>query len=384
MSFAMGSAVAMDQPPGEPQQQHAWLIGHLVTDMKDLGIYSADDFAKVSDMVNDMTDDQVALLSQYYYLTRAKTQQDAGLFAMQQHGYSDADVDGDKAQIADILTQLQDEIDACHAELQTLGSPAQYLGQVVYSSAPGWCVRSRCCVPEWYCAEGCYVGCAFNSAYCGNYAQPVCAAYYDNGSYFNSVYDRSAYIARSINRARRQADHYRNQNWQSSFKHDRFVGHGTNPYPHGANRQLGQNGKIRQGGHDGGNRNGSWQTSQGKHLNMVRLAGHANRQFNPVHARPSPRPVTHHVARSQSHVRPKPAVHAQRQGQARSRPSRPQHAARAQPQQNSRPIRSTQHVADAQPHAQPRPAAHAQPQRHSQPSHPAQHVARAQPNRSRH
>jgi len=362
MSFAVGNALAIDQPPQEPEQQRAWLVGHLVTDTKNLGIYGTADFAKVSDMVNNMTDDQVALLAQYYHLTRAKTQQDASLYAMQQRGYSDADVDGYKAQIADILTQLQNEIDACHAELQTLGSPAQYLGQVVYSSVPGWCVSSRCCVPDWYYANGCYVGCAFNPTYCGNYAQPVCSAYYDNGSYFNSAYDRGAYLARSINRARRQVDHYRNQNWQSSFKHDRFVGHGTNPYPHGANRQLGQNGKIRQGGHDGGNRNGSWQTSQGKHLNTARLAGHANRQLNPVHARPNPRPMTHQVASSQSHVRPKPAVHAQRQGQAHSQPSRPQYVARAQP------------------HAQPRPAAHAQPQRQSH----SQHVARAQPSHSRH
>ncbi len=358
ISLACGSVLAVDQPPPEPEQQRAWLVGHLVTDMKGLGIYSADDFAKVSDMVNEMTDDQVALLSQYYYFTRAKTQQDAGLYAMQQQGYTDADVDGYKAQIADILTQLQDEIDACHAELQTLGSPAQYLGQVVYSSAPGWCVRSRCCVPDWYYAEGCYVGCVFNPGYCGSFGQPVCSAYYDNSSYFNAVYDRSAYIDRSIDRARRQANRYRDHDWQGRFRHDRFVGHGTNPYPHGANRQLGQSGKFRQGG----NRNGSRQTSQGKHLNTARLAGHANRQLNPVHARSNPRPMTHQVASSQSHVQPKPAVHAQRQGQARSRPSRPQHVARAQP------------------HAQPRPAAHAQPQRQSH----SQHVARAQPSHSRH
>ncbi len=128
--------------------------------MKDLGIYSPADFGKVSDMVNNMTDDQIALLAQYYHLTRAKTQQDASLYAMQQRGYSDTEVDGQKAQIADILTRLQNEIDVCYAQLQTLGTPAQYLGQVVYSSVPGWCAYSQCCVPAWYYADGCYVGCA--------------------------------------------------------------------------------------------------------------------------------------------------------------------------------------------------------------------------------
>jgi len=264
MSFAAGNTLALDQPPAEPEQQRAWLVGHLVTDMKGLGIYSADDFAKVSDTVNDMTDDQVALLAQYYYLTRAKTQQDASLYAMQQQGYSDADVDEQKTQIADILTQLQDETDACYAGLQTLGTPVQYLGQVVYSSVPGWCVYSRCCIPDWYFANGCYVGCAFNPAYCGNYAQPVCAAYYDNGSYFNSFYDRSAYIDRSINRARRQANWYRNHDWQNNLRHDRLVSHSVNPYRHDANQQVGHQGRP-QGGHNGTNRNGGHNAHNGGH-----------------------------------------------------------------------------------------------------------------------
>ena len=48
----------------------------------------------------------MALLAQYYYLTRSKTEQDASLYAMQQQGYGDEQVNKAKAQIADLLTAM--------------------------------------------------------------------------------------------------------------------------------------------------------------------------------------------------------------------------------------------------------------------------------------
>ena len=34
-----GSSLAVDQPPQEPEQQRAWLVGHVVTDMEALGTF---------------------------------------------------------------------------------------------------------------------------------------------------------------------------------------------------------------------------------------------------------------------------------------------------------------------------------------------------------
>ena len=61
-----GTALAVDQPPRHPRQQRAWLVGHLVTDMEALGTFGGNTLAKVPGIVNALTDDQVALLAQYY------------------------------------------------------------------------------------------------------------------------------------------------------------------------------------------------------------------------------------------------------------------------------------------------------------------------------
>ena len=99
-----GTAFAIDQPPQEPEQQRAWLVGHLVTDMEALGTFDGNTLAKVPAIVNTLTDDHVALLAQYYFLTRSKTEQDASLYALQQQGDAEAQVSTAKAEIADLLT----------------------------------------------------------------------------------------------------------------------------------------------------------------------------------------------------------------------------------------------------------------------------------------
>jgi len=129
--------------------------------------------------VNALTDDQVALLAQYYYLTRSKTEQDAYLYSLQQQGCADEQVNEAKAEIADLLTEMQNQGDACYSQIQTLGEPVQYLAQVCYASVPGWCCGAGCYVPEWYYNEGSFVGPCFNAAYAGDWAAPVCNAYYD-------------------------------------------------------------------------------------------------------------------------------------------------------------------------------------------------------------
>ena len=138
----------MDQPPQDSEQLRAWLVGHLVSDMQSLGVFDGNDYAKVPGIVDRLTDDQVALLAQYYFLIRSKTEQDAYLYALQQQGYSDEQVAEAKAPIADLLTALNDETVACYDQFVTMPQPVQYLAQICYASVPGWCCRARCFVPR--------------------------------------------------------------------------------------------------------------------------------------------------------------------------------------------------------------------------------------------
>ena len=348
--------------------------------MKNLDIYGAADFGKVSDIVGNMTDDQVALMAQFYYLTRAKTQQDAGLYAMQQQGYSDDEVNARKAETADILAYQQDQIDACYGQIATLGIPIQYVGQVVYSSVPGWCADSQCCVPDWYYDGGYYVGCAFNRDYCGDFGQHVCGAYYDRGSHFSSVYDRNGYLNKSINKARHQANWYRNHDWQGNLRYDRFARHGDNPDGHGssqdgvhgANRhgrqsgnQLATNMRNHVGGHDGAVSHARAEPRQ-HHSGGGQLAAYRQKQGATRDSAPSTFKTRHKAASPQGkHV-------------SATRPSKSQHRGA----NTNRPTPKAQHQA-AKPHAQhasaPRPhAAHAgnaRPAAHAQP-HP-QHAAQS-------
>ena len=132
-----GGVLAVDQPPQEPEQQRAWLVGHLVTDMEALGTFGGKAFAKVPRIVNRLTDDQVALLAQYYFLTRSKTEQDAYLYALQQQGRTEDQVAEAKAAIAELLTAMNDEIVACYDQFITMPQPVQYLSQVCYSQRAG-------------------------------------------------------------------------------------------------------------------------------------------------------------------------------------------------------------------------------------------------------
>ena len=97
-----GTAVAIGEPPQDSQQQRAWLVGHLVTDMQALGTFDGNAIARVPAIVNALTDNQVALLTQYYYLTRSKAGQDASLYAMQQQGNTEEQVNEAKGRIADL------------------------------------------------------------------------------------------------------------------------------------------------------------------------------------------------------------------------------------------------------------------------------------------
>ena len=129
-----------DQPPADSAQQREWLRVRILRDVQLAGTFDGDTIAKASRILQGLSDDQVALLCQYYLLTRSKTEQDAYLYSLQQQGQTDAQVNEAKAAVADLLTEMQDQGDACYSQIQTLGEPVQYLAQIEYASIPGWCV----------------------------------------------------------------------------------------------------------------------------------------------------------------------------------------------------------------------------------------------------
>ena len=133
-----GTCQAMDQPPAAAPQQRAWPLNHLVADMRSTGSFPSPDLAEVASLLNSLTDDQISLLAQYYCLTRAKTEQDARLFAIELSETQEALAQA-KAECADLLTQQQVQIEQTYADLAPLNASCQTLCQVAYASIPGWC-----------------------------------------------------------------------------------------------------------------------------------------------------------------------------------------------------------------------------------------------------
>ena len=147
---------------------------------------------------------------------------------MQQQGYADEQVNEAKAQIADLLTAMNDQIVACYDQFVPMPQPVQYLAQICYASVPGWCCDARCCVPEWYYDNGCFVGPCFNAACCGRLGgaglqrllrprQPFLRALPQRRQH------RPTSTAASTV-ANRHADWLRNHgDWHKTLAHDRLV-----------------------------------------------------------------------------------------------------------------------------------------------------------------
>jgi hypothetical protein len=305
----------------------------MVTDMEALGTFDGNTLAKVPAIVDALTDDQVALLAQYYFLTRSKTEQDASLYAMQQQGDTDEQVNTAKAEIADLLTAMNDQIEACYAQFVPMPQPVLYLAQICYATVPGWCCHARCFVPDWYYDNGCFVGPCFDAACSGSWAVPVCNAYNDHGSHFYTTYHNVAntvHINRSTNLAHRQANWLRNQgNWKSVVAHDRLLHQSQTRSPlamqnHVANRNSG----VRN------------PRATVAHVNRARTGNHKPVVHSRVSKPHANRATTSHPAKVRQHA---PKAHA-----TASHPHAPRPAAHAA---RPRPAAHASH---------PRPAAHAQ------------------------
>jgi hypothetical protein len=179
-----GTSLAIDQPPATAAPQRAWLLSHLTTDMRGVGSFTSDDIAQAQRLINSLRDDQVSLLARFYYLTRAKTEQDAQLYAVQQTDTAET-LAQEKAQVADLLAQLQSQIEQTYSELATINPGCETLCQVTYASVPGWCASNQCAIPEAYYHNGCYVGPVYSASYCNAYAVRVYNAFYNRGGRYN-------------------------------------------------------------------------------------------------------------------------------------------------------------------------------------------------------
>jgi hypothetical protein len=227
---AAGTAMAIDYPPPDPYQQRAWLTAHLVADVNAQGAFNVE---PVANLVSSLNDYQVAALSQYYFLLRSRTEQDAYLYAMQQQGYPNDQIMAANAGLGDILTGMNNQITACYGNLMAMPAPVPYLAQTCYASVPGWCCQAQCYLPDWYYANGYYVGPCLNAAYAGIWGAPLYRAYYDHGSRFYANYHRygpSTYITNSLRAGRLNADWFRQHNeWRTAPARGRIVTPGRSP-----------------------------------------------------------------------------------------------------------------------------------------------------------
>jgi hypothetical protein len=228
---------ALDQAPADPGRQREWLQVRLLKDAEVCGIFDGDTTTKVLAILRNLSDDQLALLCQYYLLVRSKTEQDAYLYSLQQQGCATDQINAAKSAIADLLGEMQSQADTCYGRIRTLGAPVQYLAQIEYASIPGWCVSSQCCVPGWYYANGGFVGPCYNPGYCGVYAAPVYRAYYDSGSRFYRAYHsvgERVYWSHTAQIAQRSAKYLHEHDYRRALAHDRLLGASSRP------RQTGQ------------------------------------------------------------------------------------------------------------------------------------------------
>ena len=261
-----GTALAVNQPPQEVNQQRAWLVGHLVTDMEALGTFDSTALTRVPGIVNSLTDDQVGLLAQYYYLTRSKAEQDGYLYALQQQGRTVEQVNAARAEIADFLMAVNDQIVACYSQLLPMPQPVVYLAQICYASVPGWCCRAGCLVPEWYYANGSFVGPVLNAACSGPWAVPVHRTFYDHGSRFYTTYHKSVAQHRNPTPHANHATAARPAKAEHKAAKP-HASHASAPHPLAAHSAA-------HGGHP-------------------KPQAHAPRPQHVAHARPQPRHVTH-------------------------------------------------------------------------------------------
>ena len=222
MTLTVLCCLAIGRMPGRltsrpmRQNQRSWLGGRLLSDMiqtneKMPRTFATREYARAKAITNrsaspkfKINDDDVVLLADYYYHTRARADEDlrqfqrqlAGLVQLQGQlpnqqpaGTTDEEV---KAAQAD-----RDEISTLGGKLADKADAVKALSELIYASLPGFCLHEKQTLPASYFAPDqrngtlSYVGPVYNTVYAGPYAAPI-------DSYVNADAGRQAYWLRHV------------------------------------------------------------------------------------------------------------------------------------------------------------------------------------------
>jgi hypothetical protein len=130
-------------------------------------MFSTSEIAETVDLVGSLTDEQVVLLVRLYCLTREIVEQDARLLVVDS---------------SETLVRLRRQIRRAYWELVAISPGCRTLCELVYTSVPGWCLRCRYTVPNWYYHDGCYVGPCRSARYAGAFSVRAYRAHFDSGT----------------------------------------------------------------------------------------------------------------------------------------------------------------------------------------------------------
>jgi hypothetical protein len=162
-----GTALAVERPPVRAEQQRSWLAGRLAADMRATGMFSTSEIAEPLSLVSSLTDEQVVLLVRLYVLTREMAERDVRLVVVDS---------------SETLVRLRRAIRRAYWELAAVSSGCRTLCEFAYASIPGWCLRYRHAVPDWYYREGCYVGPLVSARFGGAYSVRAYGTHHDRVS----------------------------------------------------------------------------------------------------------------------------------------------------------------------------------------------------------
>jgi hypothetical protein len=197
-------AVAIDKPPETPRNQRSWLQRGLGSDMAETnkgmpGTFGARDFAHDNAIKNrsagpmyKTNDSDVRVLADYYYRTRVRAEDDLRQFERQLFAlYASANVAQFQGQFPNPqqASPTDKELEAAKADCETIsalggsladkGGAVKSLGELIYASLPGFCLREKQMLPASYFdqdqASGKlqYVGPVNNAVYAGAYVTPI-------------------------------------------------------------------------------------------------------------------------------------------------------------------------------------------------------------------
>ena len=191
-------AGAMDKPPEAPENQRSWLRGGLLNDMTETekrmpGTFATREYARAKALANPsaspslkISDEDVDLLADYYYRTRARAEEDlqqfqrqlprAGQFPgqlpnPQQAGPTDEELKAAKAD--------REGISALGGKLADKGDAVKSLSELIYASLPGFCLHQQQTLPASYFdfdqrnAKLNFTGPVYDRTFAGCYAAPI-------------------------------------------------------------------------------------------------------------------------------------------------------------------------------------------------------------------